>query len=101
MKSMRKLVLALFVLTCAGSACDATRRDFKYCDKNYGCTTGYCDLEQGLCMPGDAASKLEVGDATQAKDLGLDLVPVPDAPADLADPGIDAGKDLPILDAAG
>jgi hypothetical protein len=90
---MRKLVIAIIVLSAAGSGCDATRRDFAYCDSNYGCKSGYCDLERGLCLSGDAAVNPDIADAPQAKDVAADVV---DAGPDSSD----TANDLTIVDVA-
>jgi hypothetical protein len=101
MKPMRKLVIAFLVVAAAG--CDATRRDFHYCDNTHGCKWGYsCDLEQGVCLPGDAAVKPTVVDATPVSDVvdvrGADVADLAlEAPADS---GGEVAKDVPIVDAA-
>ena len=47
---MRKLFIAALVLAVG---CDATRRDFSYCDQDYPvCEKGFvCDLSVGKCIP--------------------------------------------------
>jgi hypothetical protein len=87
MKPMRKLVIAFFVL--ATASCDATRRDFTYCDNAHDCKWGYsCDPQQGICVPGDAGVEPPPADAP--------LVPE-DGPTDSPALPVDTG----VIDTAG
>ena len=89
---MRKLLFVSPLLLVLGAGCDATRRDFTYCDQNYsGCLYGFkCDQTQGLCVPDvDAGSRDVPGVGDDAKP---DAVPSVD--------GVDLGsdtKDAPIV----
>jgi len=91
---MRKLVISLIVLAAAG--CDATRRDFDYCDSTHGCKWGYtCDQTEGVC---------KLGDASVAPTPDVPLVPEvasPEVVPDVADAAVDVAKDLPVVEVIG
>jgi hypothetical protein len=90
MKSMRKLLVPIFILVVAG--CDSERRDFAYCDSSHGCKDGYtCDKSAGICKPDDAA----VADALRPVDAGTS-----EAASDAVDASVDAAKDAPESDVA-
>ena len=89
---MRKLVIAVAVL--AAAACDATRRDYGYCDTTHACQWGYsCDLEQGICRPGDAGAQPTVSDVPLVSEAGGG-----DILRETVDLGVETAVDVPIGD---
>jgi hypothetical protein len=75
---MRKLVVRISallpVLLAIASGCDATRRDYTVCDRQYyQCNSGFtCDFTVGLCVP-------EKKDAALSSDVAVpDAGPMPD-----------------------
>jgi hypothetical protein len=97
---MRKLVITLLVL--AGTACSATRRDFTYCDSTHDCQAGYsCDLRQGICVAGDAATQPPADTRTPGEvgpgDSRLSPDAADDGTSDLPMP-MDAQSDIERVD---
>lgn len=100
---MRKLVIPMLVLLAAG--CDATRRDFTYCDHAHGCkdNTYICDFAQGLCVPADAGAggAKDAADAPSSPEVGGADLSVVDAGADLAkdlaSEGLDASPSVDLV----
>jgi hypothetical protein len=114
MKVMRKLFVVLPVLFALAGGCDATRRDFTYCDIDYpSCTRPdlTCNYVTGLCEPfHDAATPdtlasdagpvdLPEGEAALAPDAADAPAVVDVSPADTT--SVDIGVvDAPIVDVA-
>lgn len=94
---MRKLVIVtLPVLMLAAAGCDATRRDFTYCDSTHlTCGDGFsCDVQAGLCVRGDAGTQMGP-DAPLVTEVGGIDVFTPDT-GDA--PMVDVSRDQPIID---
>jgi hypothetical protein len=109
MMTMRKLLVVLPLLLGLAGGCDATRRDFTYCDINYpSCgKVGYsCNQTTGLCEPDVDAGPPDtrVIDAWIPVDVSASEAASPPDTAD-APVGIDAGAidtgtiDTSIIDA--
>jgi hypothetical protein len=86
MMTMRKLLVVCPLLLVLAGGCDATRRDFTYCDTTYSqCAKGFtCNLATGLCVvdvDGGLADTF-VPDTSTTTDLSP---PVEVSPPDVAD----------------
>jgi hypothetical protein len=87
MKAMRKLLVVLPVLLALAGGCDATRRDFTYCNATYhDCNKGYtCNYTTGMCELSDGGTPDALASEAGPVDLPESeaaLAPeAPDAPA--------------------
>lgn len=98
---MRRLLIVspLFLVLAAG--CDATRRDWTYCDQKYhDCLKGFtCDLTQERCVPESDGGTIDTNrtDVPPAVDLGSDAK---DAPIGIDGAVVDSSiVDVSIVDA--